>query len=202
MLPDPKKMPKLRGPKKIPHVCCAWFKSQHQSSCDVPFPTPPTISHSCQHFHIFLALLGCQSNSGQVRPCGEEPIISKLLRRHCNQGELPPSYILGWSYSHPPGSKQATVFNISMKPIKGYRYVKLPSWRVSAQLLLFKTTLNGPAPWVPSPSSGVGVRTSYIYFFFLIFPGHWVLYPITNPYLGSPSASPCYVISKYYLKHV
>ena len=35
-----------------------------------------------------------------------EPIFSKLSGRHCNQGELPPSYILGGSDSHPPGSKR------------------------------------------------------------------------------------------------
>ena len=39
--------------------------------------------------------------------CGSvvlEPIISKLSRRLCNQGELPPIYILGGSHSHLPGS--------------------------------------------------------------------------------------------------
>ena len=71
------------------------FKSQHQSSSASPFPTPPTTVHSCQHSHVFPALLGCHSKSGQVWPCGVEPIISKLLCRLCNQGELPPSYILG-----------------------------------------------------------------------------------------------------------
>ena len=42
------------------------FKSQHQSSSAAPFPALPTIGHSCQH-------------SGQVWPCGVEPIISKLF---------------------------------------------------------------------------------------------------------------------------
>ena len=31
-----------------------------------PFPTPPTISYTCQHPHILPALLGCHSKSGQV----------------------------------------------------------------------------------------------------------------------------------------
>ena len=70
------------------------------------FLTPATIGHSCQHSSIFPALLGCHSKSVQVWPCGMEPIISKLLHRLCNQGELPPSYIMGWSHSHPPDSKQ------------------------------------------------------------------------------------------------
>ena len=71
-----------------------------------PFPTPPTVSYTCQHPHILPALLGCHSKSGQVWPHSMEPIISKLSRRPCNQGELLPSPILGGSHSHLPGSKQ------------------------------------------------------------------------------------------------
>ena len=81
------------------------FKSQHQSSSAAPFPTPPTISYTCQHPHILPALLSCHCKSGQVWPHGMEPIISKLSLRPCNQGELLPSYILGGIHSHPPGSK-------------------------------------------------------------------------------------------------
>ena len=54
---------------------------------------------------IFPALLGCHSKSRQVQSCGVEPIISRLLCRCCNQRELPPSYIMSGSHSHPPGSK-------------------------------------------------------------------------------------------------
>ena len=82
------------------------FKSQHPSSFAAPFPTPPTISYICQHPPILPALLGCHSRSGQVWPHGVEPIISKLSRRPCNQGELLPSLTLGGSHSHLPGSKQ------------------------------------------------------------------------------------------------
>ena len=82
------------------------FKSQHPSSFAAPFPTPPTVSYTCQHPRILPALLGCHSKSGQVWPHGVEPIISKLSRRPCNQGELLPSPILGGSHSHLPGSKQ------------------------------------------------------------------------------------------------
>ena len=81
------------------------FKSQRPSSSAAPFPTPPTISYTCQHPRILPAFLSCRSKSRQVWPHGMEPIISKLSRRPCNQGELPPSYILGGSHSHPPGSK-------------------------------------------------------------------------------------------------
>ena len=81
------------------------FKSQCPSSFAASFLTPPTISYTCQHPCILPALLGCQRKSGQVWPHGMEPIISKLSRRPCNQGELLPSPILGGIHSHPPGSK-------------------------------------------------------------------------------------------------
>ena len=81
------------------------FKSQCPSSFAALFLTPPTVSYTCQHPHILPALLGCHCKSGQVCPHGMEPIISKLSRRPCNQGELLPSPILGGSHSHPPGSK-------------------------------------------------------------------------------------------------
>ena len=81
------------------------LKSQHPSSFAGPFLTPPTVSYTCQHPCILPSLLGCHSKSGQVWPHGMEPIISKLSRRPCNQGELLPSPILGGSHSHPPRSK-------------------------------------------------------------------------------------------------
>ena len=81
------------------------FKSQCPSSFAAPFLTPPTFSYTCQHPCILPPLLGCHSKSGQVWPHGVEPIISKLSRRPCNQGELLPSPILSGILSHPPGSK-------------------------------------------------------------------------------------------------
>ena len=81
------------------------LKSQCPFSFAAPFLTPPTVSYTCQHPRILSALLGCHSKSGQVWPHGMEPIISKLSRRPCNQGELLPSPILGGIWSHPPGSK-------------------------------------------------------------------------------------------------
>ena len=83
------------------------FKSQRPSSFAAAFPTPPTVSYTFQHPRILPALLGCHSKSGQVWPHGMEPIFSKLSCRLCNQGELPPSYILGGSHSQPPGSKHS-----------------------------------------------------------------------------------------------
>ena len=99
--------PKPRGP--LPGMTAVpGFKSQCQSSSAAPFPTPPTISYTCQHSHILPALLGCHSKSGQVWPHGMEPIISKLSHRCCNQGELLPRYILGGSHSHLPAQSVAT----------------------------------------------------------------------------------------------
>ena len=96
---------------------------------------------------------------------------------------------LGWKWLPSPWLKAGPqLFNISMKPVKGYRYVKWPCQRLAAQLLLCKTALNGPAPCVPSPSWGlVGVgggvlRTSYIFFSNISWTP-WVLDPIINPYL-------------------
>ena len=82
-------------PKRCLLAASPGFKSQCQSSSVAPFLTPPTIGHSCQHSHIPPALLGCHSKSRQVWPCGVEPIISKVLCRLCNQGELTPSYVMG-----------------------------------------------------------------------------------------------------------
>ena len=80
-----------RGPLSM--AAAPRFKSQRPSSFAAPFLTPPTISYTCQHPRILPALLGCHCKSGQVWPHGMEPIISKLSRRCCNQGELLPSPI-------------------------------------------------------------------------------------------------------------
>ena len=64
-------------PKRPRMAAAPGFKSQHQSSS-------ATISNSSHNwpqlpaFHSFPALLGSHSKSGQVWPCGVEPIISKL----------------------------------------------------------------------------------------------------------------------------
>ena len=106
--------PELRGPLPFPSelrglpfpmAAAPGFKSQRPSSFAAPFLTPPTISYTCQHPRILPALLGCHSKSRHVWPHGMEPIISKLSRRPCNQGELLPNPILGGIRSHPPGSK-------------------------------------------------------------------------------------------------
>ena len=80
-------LPKLHGP---PYAAMPGFKSQRQSSSAAPFPTPPTISYTCQHPRLLPALLGCHSKSVQVWPHGMEPIISKLSRRPVTRGSCFP----------------------------------------------------------------------------------------------------------------
>ena len=58
------------------------------------------------HSNIPIAFLVCHSKSTQAWPHGMEQIISNFSLMCCNQGELPPSYILGGSHSHLPGSKR------------------------------------------------------------------------------------------------
>ena len=81
------------------------FKSQHPSSFAAPFPTPPTISYTCQHPRILPALLGFHSKSGQVWPHGMEPVVSSSHTGAVTRGSCFPVNILGGSHSHLPGSK-------------------------------------------------------------------------------------------------
>ena len=170
---------------KIPSVAAApGFKSQCQSASAAPFPTPPTICYTCQHSRILPALLGCHSKSGQAWPYSVEPIISKFSRRRCNQGELTPNYILGWSHSHLPGSNpghsyltylwnQLKVIDMLNDCFRGY----LQNCCYSKQLSMALLHVSHPR-----------AQTSYIYIFFFssISWTHWVLDPIINPHLGSP----------------
>ena len=66
-------LPKRRGPRKdvwsqkeTQMAVAPRFKFHRQSPSAAPFLAPPTTGHSCQH-------------SGQVWPCGVEPIISKFF---------------------------------------------------------------------------------------------------------------------------
>ena len=183
-------------PKRHSMAAMPGFKSQHQSSFATPLPTLPTIGCQLPASPYFSSFSGCHSKSGQVWPCGVEPIISKLLRRLCNHGDLPPSYIMGWRHSHPPASKQGhsclTYLWNQLKVIdmlndcsRGY----LQNCCYSKQLSMALLHASHP----PAQACGSqDILHIYIYFFFLIFPGHRVLNPITNPYLRSPLAAPCY----------
>ena len=76
-------LPKLRGPP-FGLAAAPGFKSLCQSSSAAPFPTPPTISYTCQHSHILPALLGCYSKSGQVWPPGKSQSSASF-----NAGTIP-----------------------------------------------------------------------------------------------------------------
>ena len=80
-LPDPGPLPFPSEPHGTPiYFRTAWsslsmaagprFKSQRPASFAAPFPTPPTVSYTCQHPRILPALLGCHSKSGHVWPHG------------------------------------------------------------------------------------------------------------------------------------
>ena len=107
----PKQRSKREDPKAMwsspPMAAAPRFKSQRPSSFADPFPTPPTVSYTCQHSHIFPAFLDCHSKSRQAWPHDMEPTIFKLSNRCYNQGELPPSYIIDQSHSHLCGSKHS-----------------------------------------------------------------------------------------------
>ena len=163
-------------------------KSQHPSSSAAPFPTPPTISYTCQHSHILTALLGCHCKSGQVWPHGVEPVISKVSCRCRNQGKLLPSYIMVWSHSHLPGSKeghsyltylwnQLKVIDMLNDHSRGY----LQNCCCTKQLWMALLHVSVP----PAQTCG-GEDILYMYFSSISWTP-WVLDPITNPYLGPPS---------------
>ena len=157
---------------------------------------------TCQHSRILLGLLGCHSKSGQVWPCGVEPIISKLSCRHSKQGELSPNYILGWSHSHPPDSKhghsyltylwnQLKVINMLNDLSRGY----LQNCCYLKQLWMALLHVS-----YPPAQSGGGEDILYTYIFFSnISWTPWVLGPITNPYLGVPPlTAPCYMLTVFF----
>ena len=90
----------------IPEVICKTVAIQNNSQWPCSMcPIPQFRLVGVRTSHIFPTFLGCHGKSGQAWSCGVEPIILKLLCGCCNQGELPPSYIMGGSHSHPPGSK-------------------------------------------------------------------------------------------------
>ena len=82
------------------------FKSQCQSSSAAPFLTPPTISYTCQHSLFFQLYWAAIVSPGRCGPMAWSQSSPSSHTGLCNQWELLPSYVLGGSHSHPPGSKQ------------------------------------------------------------------------------------------------
>ena len=93
-------------------------KSQRQSSSAAPFPTPPTISYTCQHSHILPALLGCYSKSGQVWPPGKSQSSASFNAGAIPRGSCLP--VTSWFELTPIPLAHSVawpqLFNISMKP--------------------------------------------------------------------------------------
>ena len=99
------------------------FKSQLQSSSAAPFPTPPTISYTCQHslsFQLYWAAIVNLGRCGPMARSQSSPSSHTALQpgvaSHLHHGlkSLPSP----WLKARPQ------LFNISMKLVKGYRYVK------------------------------------------------------------------------------
>ena len=159
-----------------------------QSSSAAPFPTPPAISYTCQHSLFFQLYWAARVSLGRCGPMARSQSSPSSQAGAVTKGSCFP--VTSWVEVTPSPWLKAwpQLFNISMKPVKGYRYVKWPCQGLAAQLLLCKTALNGPAPCVPSPSSGLWGWGHPIYIC-LIFPGHLEFWaplqtPIWGPRLG------------------
>ena len=153
-LPSP---PKPHGPL-FSMAAMPGFKSQHQSSSAAPFPTPPIISYTCQHSLFFQLYWAAKVSPGRRGPMARSQSSPSSHSGAVTRGSCFPVSSRVEVTPIPPWLKAGPqLFNISMKAVKGYRYVKCPWGRgqLAAKLLLHKTALNGPAPCVPSPSSGL-----------------------------------------------
>ena len=107
---------------------------------------------------------------------------------HCNQGDLPPSYILGRSHSHFLGSKHG--HSLLTYPWNQLKVIDMLNDHpeVSCKTVAMQNSSQWPCSTCPIPQlRPAGVRTSHI---FNTSWTPWVLDPITNPYLGAPWLHP------------
>ena len=81
------------------------FKSSCQSSSAAPFQNPPKISYTFQHPCILPAYWAAIVSLGRCGPMVWSQSSLSAQVTVTGWGELPPSYILGGSRFHPPGSK-------------------------------------------------------------------------------------------------
>ena len=112
-----------RGPVS-PMAAVPGFKSQRPSSFAAQFLTPPTISYTCQHPRILPALLGCHRSPGRCGPMAWSQSSPSSHTGAVTRGSCFPD--TSWVEVTPISLLRAwpQLFNISMKPVKGYRYVK------------------------------------------------------------------------------
>ena len=129
------------------------FKFQRQSSSAAPFPTPPTISYTCQHSPFFQRYWAAIVSLGRCGPMewnqsSPSSHAGTVTRGSCFQ-------VLSWvevTPIHPPGSKHdQSYLTYLWSQLKVIDMLNNHERRLAAQLLLYKTALNGPAPRVQSP---------------------------------------------------
>ena len=102
------------------------FKSQHPSSFAAPFPTPPTISYTCQHSLFFQLYWAAIVSLGRCDPMAWSQSSPSSHVGSVTRGSCLPvtSWVEVIPIHHPPPKAWPQLFNIFMKPVKGYRYVK------------------------------------------------------------------------------
>ena len=97
---------------------------------------------------------------------------------------------------HPPGSKHdQSYLTYLWSQLKVIDMLNNHERRLAAQLLLYKTALNGPAPRVQSPMLRL-VQWGHPTYIFLIFPGHLEFWtPLQIPIWKPLLAAPCYTVA-------
>ena len=95
-----------------------------QSSSAAPFPTPPAISYTCQHPLFFQLYWAARVSLGRCGPMAWSQSSPSSQAGAVTKGSCFP--VTSWVEVTPSPWLKAwpQLFNISMKPVKGYRYVK------------------------------------------------------------------------------
>ena len=100
------------------------FKSHRQSSSAAPFPTPPTISYTCQHSQFFQLYWAAIVSLGRCGPMARSQSSPSSHAGPVTRGVASQLH-LGWKSLPSPYLKAGPqLVNISMKLVKGYRFVK------------------------------------------------------------------------------
>ena len=121
---------KLRMAAFKPGPTWPGFKSQCQSSSASPFPTPPTFNYTCQHSLFFQLYWTAVVSLGRCGPVVGSQSSPSSHAGSVTRGSCLPvaSWVEVTPIPSPPRPPKAwpQLFNISMKPDKGYRYAKCP----------------------------------------------------------------------------
>ena len=170
--------PRMCGPKQSSMAAKPGFTSPCQSSSAACFWLLPQLGTPASTPLFFQPFLEAWVSLGRCGPMGGANHLQALMQVlgvacqvHPEWKSLPFPWLKAWPQ----------LLNISMKPVKTYRYGKWPCLRLFAKLLLCRTTLSGHAPWVLSPSLLLWV---WGHPSFLISPGHPEFWPHSKPYRG------------------